>query len=160
VDSVAYGQAWSKPGVSIERISAEESATDPANWSPHYGGTGGTPGRANSVSFFLPKAEAMLKLSPSTFTPNNDGRDDLVGISVRLPGAGQLRLAVYDVNGRLVRRLVDGDAIESARLTFWDGADDHGLALPTGIYIVAATARLDSSDRALAAKCVVVLARR
>jgi len=160
VDSVAYGQGWSKPGVSIERISAEEPAADPANWSPHYGGPGGTPGRPNSVSFFLPQGGDMLKLSPSTFSPNGDGRDDLVGISVRLPGAGQLRLAVYDVNGRLVRRLVDGEPVESARLTFWDGADDHGVALPTGIYIVAAAARLNASDRALAAKGAVVLARR
>jgi flagellar hook assembly protein FlgD len=102
----------------------------------------------------------MLKLSPSTFSPNNDGRDDLVGISVRLPAAGQLRLGIYDVNGRLVRRLADGDFVESARLTFWDGVDDGGVALPTGIYIVCATARLNASDRALAAKCAVVLARR
>ena len=160
VDSVAYGEAWSKPGVSIERISTEEPSRDPANWSPHYGGSGGTPGKPNSVASFLPQSDAMLKLAPSTFSPNNDGRDDLVGISVRLPAPGQVRLAVYDINGRLVRRLVDGDLVESARLTFWDGADDHGTALPTGIYIVAAAAHLVTGGSALAAKSTVVLVRR
>jgi Lamin Tail Domain/FlgD Ig-like domain len=160
VDSVAYGEAWSRPGFSIERISADEPSTDPANWSPHYGGAGGSPGSMNSVSFFFPEGQRMLGLNPSTFSPNNDGRDDLVGISVRLPGAGQVRLAIYDVAGRLVRRLVDGDPVEAARVTFWDGSDDRGKALPTGIYIVAASARLASGNRTISAKGVVVLVRR
>ena len=160
VDSMAYGAAWSEPGVSLERIDPGGPSADASNWSPHYGGVGGTPGRRNSVSCFLPEGGALVELRPSTFSPDGDGRDDLVAVSVRLPARGQVRLTVYDINGRVVRRLVDGDQVESVRLTFWDGLDERGGPSPVGVYIVAAAARLDGTGRALTGKSVVVLVRR
>jgi hypothetical protein len=160
VDSMAYGATWSQPGTSLERINPADASGESSNWSPHYGGVGGTPGRPNSVSFFLPEGESLIELEPATFSPDGDGRDDLVAISVRLPTRGQVRLAVYDLNGRLVRQLVDGDQVESARLTFWDGKDDRGGPSPVGLYIVAAAARLGADGRALAARSVVALVRR
>jgi hypothetical protein len=160
VDSVAYGERWSRPGYSVERIDTGQPSTDPANWSPHYGGPGGSPGKQNSVSFFLPQGQTILTLSPSTFSPDDDGRDDLLAVSVRLPIGGTVRLTVFDVNGRLVRRLIDGEGIEAARVTFWDGRDDDGARAPVGVYIVAVEASLVGRDKIITAKSPAVLIRR
>jgi flagellar hook assembly protein FlgD len=43
-------------------------------------------------------------------------------------------LAVYDVRGRLVRRVVDGPAEAGANQFEWDGRDEHGALVPAGTY--------------------------
>jgi flagellar hook assembly protein FlgD len=46
-----------------------------------------------------------------------------------------VRLAVYDIAGRAVRRLVDRDAAApGAYSATWDGRDDAGRAVPGGVY--------------------------
>lgn len=158
VDSVVYRAGWSLPGVSVERIDPAGPSTGPANWSPHYGPGGGSPGLANSVSFFLPRGGRALDISPARFSPDGDGRDDLAAISVRVGSASAVSLAVYDLNGFLVRRLVDGERIEAGRVTFWDGRDGRGDMAPTGIYIVALQAGAAGSVQR--ARAAVVLLRR
>jgi hypothetical protein len=67
---------------------------------------------------------------------------------IRCGGSGGLpRLSVYDVTGRLVRRL------PAARIAAWDGRDDHGRRLPAGAYFIEARTQ---SERRLAK---VLLAR-
>jgi hypothetical protein len=160
VDSVVYGQAWSRPGMSIERVDPEGRSTASSNWSPHYGRAAGSPGKPNSVTLIVPQSESILSLNPASFTPDGDGRDDLVAISVRLPAAGAIRVSVFDLNGRLVRRLVDGDAVEAMRITFWDGCDDHGSKAPVGIYVVGLEAEAATGGESYRAKSPLVLTRR
>jgi flagellar hook assembly protein FlgD len=107
-----------------------------------------------------PPAEGMLGLSPASFTPDGDGRDDLVAISVRVPDARAVRLSVFDVNGRLVRRLIDGETVNEKRITFWDGARDDGSRAPTGMYIVGLEAGEAAGRGGLRAKAAVVLTGR
>lgn len=59
------------------------------------------------------------------------------------PGAPVVRIEIYDVRGRLVRRLaeegasarVDGAGVEGVAI--WDGRDEAGRNLPSGLYRVA-----------------------
>jgi agmatine/peptidylarginine deiminase len=46
----------------------------------------------------------------------------------------RVQLAVYDVRGRLVRRLVDGQRPAGATEIDWDGRDDDGRPVPAGVY--------------------------
>lgn len=160
VDSVAYGQDWSRPGVSVERVDPGGSSTAASNWSPHYGSAAGSPGMPNSVALMVPQSESMLSLSPASFTPNGDGRDDMVAISVRLSAERSVRISVFDLNGRLVKRLVDGETVTAKRITFWDGSDDDGAEAPTGIYVVGLEVGAAPGGDTLRAKAVVVLTRR
>ncbi len=50
------------------------------------------------------------------------------------PAGGQARLAVYDVTGRRVRTLADGFASGGEHAVRWDGTDEAGRQLPSGIY--------------------------
>ncbi|MBU1676193.1 hypothetical protein KKA85_10480 [bacterium] len=51
-----------------------------------------------------------------------------------LADGGQVRLDIFDVMGRRVRTLVDGFVSGGTQTAVWDGLDDDGLALPTGVY--------------------------
>jgi hypothetical protein len=52
----------------------------------------------------------------------------------RLPSAGQARLSIYDVNGRLVRVLVDGELPAGGHEAVWDGRDASGRGMGSGTY--------------------------
>jgi hypothetical protein len=160
VDSVAYAKSWTSPGKSVERIDPAGISTNPANWSPHFGETASSAAGPNSVSFLLPVEGRVLTLSPRTFSPDGDGEDDMVAVSVALPGAGLVRLSVFDLNGRMIRRLIDGEIVDTGRVTFWDGTRDDDTACPMGVYLLLFESRMEASGRSFSAKSPVVLIRR
>lgn len=59
-------------------------------------------------------------------------------LALDLPRGGAVRLAVYDTRGRQVRRLVDGEMDAGAHALAWDGRDDGGVEVGTGLYYVRA----------------------
>jgi len=61
-------------------------------------------------------------------------------------------LAVYDVEGRLVRRLVDAQLRGGSYRVLWDGADARGRSLASGIYF----ARLSVGSLAASHKMIIV----
>jgi hypothetical protein len=70
-----------------------------------------------------------------------------------LPEVLPVRLAVYDVAGRLVRTLVRTDAHPAGRHQVpWDGRDDFGASMATGIYFL----RLSAGERTLAGKVLLI----
>jgi hypothetical protein len=71
-----------------------------------------------------------LTVVPNPFAGSTDLRFNL---SPRA-SAGAVRLTVVDVAGRQVRTLVDGRLSAGTQLQRWNGADDLGRALPSGIY--------------------------
>ena len=77
------------------------------------------------------------------------------GLAVRyaMPHAGEVDLAVFDVRGRCVRRLI-ARRQETAGLhaVAWDGMDSAGERVAAGIYLV----RLDTAEGRRSAKCVVL----
>ncbi len=75
---------------------------------------------------------------PNPFTA--DGTT--IGFSLGSPGA--VRLAVFDVQGRMVRRLLNAVLPAGSQSVLWDGRDDRGNHLPSGIYLC----RLEAQGRA------------
>ena len=52
-----------------------------------------------------------------------------------LPAAGPVWLALYDVQGRLVRELILGTLSPGEHGVVWDGRDGHGTQVPAGVYL-------------------------
>jgi hypothetical protein len=50
--------------------------------------------------------------------------------------AGHVEVGVYDVSGRLVRRLVDGEYRAGVQRIVWNGVSDSGRRLGAGVYFV------------------------
>lgn len=57
-------------------------------------------------------------------------------ITYHLPQAARVRLAVYNSNGQQVRTLVDDWQVAGVQRLVWDGRDDVGGNLSTGVYFV------------------------
>jgi hypothetical protein len=63
------------------------------------------------------------------------------------PGAGPVMVRIFDVTGRLVRRLDDESQTEGRRTVLWDGRGDSGQAVATGTYFAAISFADGSSER-------------
>jgi len=67
-------------------------------------------------------------------SPNPFGR--MTTINYQLPCAGTVALTIDDIAGRAVRRLAGGLQNAGLHSVTWDGRNDRGRALPTGVYFV------------------------
>jgi hypothetical protein len=76
------------------------------------------------------EAPALVSLAPNA--PNPFSRSTSIGYN--LPRAGEADLAVYDVSGRLVKRLFRGPLPAGSHLTVWDGTGNDGRRVPGGVY--------------------------
>ena len=54
-------------------------------------------------------------------------------------GARPVQLAIYDPSGRLVRQLVQGPVGTGAQSVVWDGRDNQGRSLGSGVYFARIT---------------------
>jgi hypothetical protein len=77
------------------------------------------------------EGSSILVLHPAR--PNPSGRD--AELSFSMPRRGKARLAIYSVQGRLVRTLVDGQAGPGESNTSWDGCDETGREVGSGLYL-------------------------
>jgi hypothetical protein len=72
-------------------------------------------------------AEAKMLVYPNPFNPTTT-------VNFALPEAGRVKLAVYDLRGRLVRTLADENYGVGSHRVPWDGKDAHGNPLASGVY--------------------------
>jgi len=123
---------WDKDcgdGTSWERVSADQDI-----WSCCVSPDKSTPGKENSVSTaYAEKIE--LSIEPNPFSPDGDGYQDEVTIRYALPLNSEFTLKIYDIEGRLIKTLVEDQSQASGEIT-WDGKDNDNRFVRIGIYIV------------------------
>jgi hypothetical protein len=157
-DHVPYDDDWGGgAGVSLERLASNLCGWIPESWTGC--GCGGTPGASNSCSSAGGEG-GFLEYAPDPFSPDGDGTDDILVISIH-PDGGQseITLTVYNVQGRPVRELIRDEPCGSSRTLVWDGSGSDGCRLPLGRYILYLRARDTSTGEVREACAVVVLAR-
>jgi hypothetical protein len=155
VDSVAYGADWGIPGYSLERLSPRVGSIA-SNWCPSLAPERATPGADNSV-YLEGQPVTGLRAEPNPFRPEIHG---VTFVSFGIPaGSPTLRLQVFDIHGALVRTLVDDRLAGATGRLAWDGRNDLGDSVPTGIYVLYLQA-VDTDRRVTReAKGTVVVAR-
>ena len=127
-------------GVSLERIDYNRPASDRTNWHSASATSGfGTPAMQNSQYSAIESAGEFMSIIPDVFSPDNDGTDDVLNITLTTATAGMIAtIAIYDVRGRLVRTLASNHLMGNTCTLTWDGYSDKRVRLETGIYIVCA----------------------
>lgn len=73
---------------------------------------------------------APVRLYPARPNPFNPH----TVLSYRIDQPGRVRLALYDVQGRLVRELVRGDRSAGTHEVSWDGTNSRGTPCASGVY--------------------------
>jgi hypothetical protein len=165
VDSVAYLSSWRNPsftdyhGRSLEKLRPSFPSNDSRAWSSCVLGVGGSPGLPNSVFTSVPSSRSRLSFFPNPFSPDDDGRDDFVVIHYEMPErTSALTISIFDVRGRLVRRLVNNEPGGYAGEVVWDGRDEGRQKLRIGMYIVWCEGLDEKGGVLITSKGVVVLA--
>jgi hypothetical protein len=82
----------------------------------------------------LPSTFALMQNYPNPFNPSTT-------IRYQLPVETRTTLRIYDVTGRLVRTLVDELKKAGTYAMSWDGKNDAGLTVSTGVYFSRLQAR-------------------
>ena len=94
-----------------------------------------------------------LDISPRVASPNGDGINDevVVEFTVVLLGVSEaVEMEVYDLGGRLVRRLMTQREESAGRYRIaWDGTDDSGHLAPPGVYAVRLSLDADTEGAGL-----------
>ncbi|MFO7949179.1 MAG: lamin tail domain-containing protein [Candidatus Fermentibacteraceae bacterium] len=158
IDRVPYGDDWGgDTGRSLERIEAPAPGWEASNWTGCA--EGGTPGGPNSASSGQ-QGGPFLAVWPSPFSPDGDGHDDVLNISMNAETSGNTVTArIYNVQGRVVKTLTERMECGSSLALQWDGSDENGARMPVGRYIVFLRCRPASGEVREAVE-VVILARR
>lgn len=86
-----------------------------------------------------------LENRPNPFNPSTT-------ISFTLPEPGKAELKVYDITGRKVRTLVSGPVSSGEHSVVWDGRDDSGQPVASGVYL----SRLEAGGKVRNAKMLLV----
>ena len=71
---------------------------------------------------------ALHNAAPNPFNPSTT-------LSFTVGGKEQVSLRVYDISGRLVTTLVNGEMSGGAHSVIWDGRDSSGETVASGIYL-------------------------
>jgi flagellar hook assembly protein FlgD len=100
-----------------------------------------------------------LSLVKNIFSPDNDGKDDSLLIQYNFYEAnGKLNISVYNLNGKLIRKLINQKVSTKSGIIAWDGADDNRAQSPIGIYII--YLEYKTSKTTITRKTSAVLARK
>jgi hypothetical protein len=100
----------------------------------------------NGLNF--PQSFSLSQNYPNPFNPSTTIRYDIPSDSDSVP----VRLLVYDLRGRLIRTLVDEDRVPGRSQVHWDGRDNRGKSVSSGVYLY----RIEAGDYFYTRKMIVV----
>ena len=92
----------------------------------------------NLLASLIPEETALFANYPNPFNPET-------WIPYQLAEPADVTLAIYDMNGQLVRRLVVGHQAAGmyqsrSRAAYWDGRNQLGESVASGLYFYTLTA--------------------
>ena len=171
LDELTYSTKWhhsslhSKKGVSLERINTILPSNDSKSWhSAGFAHNYGTPGFANSQTndAAIPDMlENSVVIAPTTFSPDNDGIDDLCFIHYKMDSNGYVgNMKVLNAQGVMVKELLNNVLIDVEGVVRWDGSNALGQLQNAGIYVLYFEVLLPSTGYKQTFKKPIVLTRR
>jgi len=144
VDSLRYSQDWhftllsDRSGVSLERLSTNMPTNDRNNWHSAAASVGfASPGSVNSGVLLPVKPKGVFSVNSRTFSPDMDGFEDLLILRYALPGPGySATIRIYALSGVPVSTIANAETLASEGVLCWDGTNDRGSLMPSGIYVL------------------------
>jgi len=100
---------------------------------------------ANEDPNLVPFTTALDKNYPNPFNPETT-------IRFSTKEAGQVRLSIYNLKGQLIRNLVDENKAAGQHRVIWNGKDDRGSNVASGIYFY----RMDATNYSATKKMMLM----
>ncbi len=111
----------------------------------HFDDIGWYDPRVSAVDETPSVRTALMANYPNPFNPSTR-------IAFRLAQAGPVKLEIFDARGRLVRTLVDESLAADEHTVTWQGRDERGRQVASGIYLY----RLSTDDFQLSRRMVLM----
>ncbi|MBC7744158.1 MAG: lamin tail domain-containing protein [Flavobacterium sp.] len=145
IDEVSYTEKMHQTiiknaeGISLERTSFVKPGNETGNFKSAAASVGfATPGYKNS-QFFNDIPGNEFNLISASFSPDNDGSDDLMQIMYKLNQPGFVaNITIYNTSGKIIRKLYQNITLGTHGLVEWDGKDESDNINPVGIYLLTA----------------------
>ena len=118
--------AWAGAGVYLVRVIAQNSFGVDSAWSAAL---------TVSVSGLIDKKQEDFKTSigDNLFNPKTGGTSK---IKFTVPRSGRVSLKIYNIAGKLMRTLFEGESGIGDTQKDWDGKDDSGRYVPPSVYFL------------------------
>jgi hypothetical protein len=125
-------------GISLERVSPDLPADNLDNWHSASSKSGfGTPTQRNSQFRNAESNENQFGIYPKVISPDQDGLDDILHIFLIHQKTGYLtNIYIYNINGKLLKTLVQGRLLGANEDITWDGYTEAGNIADPGHYIL------------------------
>lgn len=137
-DDLHFALVNDPEGYSLERVDPLRPSSDNSNWQTAADIAGrATPGFLNSQYAPAPATSGEISLDSEIFSPDNDGYQDVLTIGYHFDQPGFVgTLAIFDLVGREVRKLMDNQLLGTDGSVSWDGILEGGDLGRIGPYIV------------------------
>jgi hypothetical protein len=122
-DDVAYPDLLMEPAINDglhDTVDLTRAAFEDIGWLPRLTSVEPTPTASGAPGF-------RVQSAPNPFQP-------ATVITMTLPTGGATQVEVYDIHGRLVRRLVNSWLPAGSHAVAWDGTDAGGRGAGAGVY--------------------------
>ena len=160
-DAVPYRAESSARGGSLERLSVDLPSDAAGTWAESVDPGKGTPGHENSMRApsSMAAARGPLLVAGARVLRRRGGVAVPVVLRATAAARGRrLTVRVHDLLGRPLRTLVDGQRFLGDGAFLWDGRDDRGAAVPTGLYVIRAEALPEDGESARASSVPLAVA--
>ena len=165
VDAFDYHEDFHHPllddpdGVSLERLDVNAPTQNRSNWHSAAAVAGyATPTFQNSqaIEDQNPVTD-FFEIPEKKLSPDGDGFQDFLLINYKTNEPGYTaQIKIYDIEGRLVKTLLNNELLATEGFLRWDGDTDRGGKARLGIYIMyAQVANPDGTVREFKETCVV-----
>ncbi len=137
-DSMHHDMVGILTGVALERIHCGACELASQCWTSAAASVNyGTPGRENSQRIASVQYRSGLQIHPEVFSPDNDGFEDILEISLPDGDPGKLvDVFITGIDGQRVRDIILRGIKGTNDTFYWYGHDNEGRSLLPGIYIV------------------------
>ena len=166
IDEVDYSDKWhfqlltSTTGVALERVDYNKPSTESNFLSASSICGYGTPGYKNSQTGYQ-YDNAIISISPSIISPDNDGIDDVANIAFKFKDPGNIvSINIYDASGRIERQLIKNSYCGIDNNFKWDGFGENHKELSIGVHIIVSEIFNPISGYKRTYKNAIVLARK
>jgi len=85
--------------------------------------------KENSDFITLPETFALLGNTPNPFNA-------VTSVNFSIPVDSDVELSIHDINGKMVNRIYSGNVAAGNHSMIWNGKDDSGIDMPTGVYFI------------------------